>query len=319
MTVRILDLDGSLSAQRALLRFQPEMVPLADWGPKIRLACSHGRFGRFESVLTDRLATSTDQEPVLTLYGSGDFHHVSLALLRRLRQPFNLLVVDKHPDWVQRIPFLHCGTWVAHALQMPGLRRVFHLGGELDFDNLFRWLAPWPELRSRRIVVFPSVRRFQRGAWRQVEHEPLRSEPDRAVTEARVEQLLAPYRQDLAGCPLYISLDKDAMTTTDALVNWDSGRLGLAEVQAILTVARDLAGQRLAGMDVVGDWSPVCLHGWFRHAFHWTEHPTLTMDPLLACRRNEQTNLALLGAHVPGCFQSASRRPAGVGGNRLAV
>jgi hypothetical protein len=319
MTVRILDLDGSLTAQRALLRFQPEVVPLADWGPKIRLACSHGRFAQFERALNRQIPAPNDREPVLTLYGSGDFHHVSLALVRRLRQPFNLLVLDKHPDWVQRIPFLHCGTWVAHALQLPGLRRVFHLGGELDFDNLFRWLAPWRLLRSGRIVVFPAVRRFQRGAWRHVEHEPLRAEPERAVTESRVEQLLAPYRDELAGCPLYISLDKDVMTTTDALVNWDSGLLSLTEVQAVLAVARDLAGKRLAGMDVVGDWSPVSLQGWFRQAFHWTEHPTLTMDPGLACQRNEQTNLALLNTHVPACFQGPLPCPANVSGSRQAA
>jgi len=298
MSVRILDLDGSVAAQRELLRHEPQVVPLQDWGPRIRLACSQGRFARFEEVLAQRLGECPETGPVLTLYGSGDFHHVTLALLRRLRGPFNLLVLDKHPDWMRWLPFLHCGTWVHHALRLPGLRRVFHLGGELDFDNWFRWLAPWPQLRSGRVVVLPAVRRFGGGAWRQVPQEPLRSRPDLPLTADRAGQLLAPYRDELRRWPLYVSLDKDVMTAHEAVVNWDSGHLSLAEVEAILEVVRDLAGERLAGMDILGDWSPVRLRGWFRSFFHWTEHPFLAVDPGDARRRNEQTNLSLLAAHV---------------------
>ena len=63
--------------------------------------------------------------------------------------PFNLLVLDKHPDWMRGIPFLHCGTWLHHALQLPTLNRVIHCGGDLDFDNAYRWLAPWREIKDR--------------------------------------------------------------------------------------------------------------------------------------------------------------------------
>jgi hypothetical protein len=70
------------------------------------MACRLGKFARFERALAGFLGSDTDREPALTLFGSGDFHHVSLALLRRLQQPFNLLVIDKHPDWMRAIPFL---------------------------------------------------------------------------------------------------------------------------------------------------------------------------------------------------------------------
>src|SRR5581483_4494910 len=103
----------------------------------------------------------------------GDFHHVSLALVRRIMTPFNLLVLDKHPDWMRGIPFLHCGTWLRHALRLPGLQRVFHCGGETDFDNGYRWLAPWPEIRAGRVVAFPARRRFR---WGGLATRPLLSE-----------------------------------------------------------------------------------------------------------------------------------------------
>jgi arginase family enzyme len=296
MRIRILDLDGGLSDQAILWRQRPLAVAARDWGPRIRLACRFGRFRAFETALAERLGSAVDTEPAVTFYGSGDFHHVSLALLRRLRGPFNLLVLDKHPDWMRHIPFLHCGTWLAHALELPNLRRVFHLGGDLDFDNGFRWLAPWPALRSGRVVVFPSHRRYRGGAWERVSHEPLRAAPETMIDAGRMEELLEPFWEELIRWPLYVSLDKDVMDAGDAVVNWDSGRLRYREVETILSTILDRSGVRLAGLDVVGDWSPVRVQGWFRRLFHWTEHPALNVDPAQARRCNQRTNGRLLAA-----------------------
>lgn len=299
MAVRILDLDGSLTVQKNLRGYRPSVVCLNDWGPRIRLACSSGRFARFEHDLACRLGSTHDPEPTLTLVGSGDFHHVSLALLRRLGTPFNLLMLDKHPDWMRGLPFAHCGNWLDGALRLPGLQKVYHLGGELDFDNLYRWLAPWWELRSGRIVVLPAVRQFRGKSWQRVPHQPLRPHPDVPVTATRLEELLAPHRDDLARWPLYVTLDKDVMTASAAVVNWDSGLLGREEVETILQVVRDLVGGSFVGMDIVGDWSAVRVQGWFRWWWHLTEHPALRVDPAMACRCNEAGNLTLLSCLDP--------------------
>jgi hypothetical protein len=294
MNLRILDLDGSLIAQRGLLRLHPRACEVYDWGPRVRLACGFGRFARFERALADRLGGPVDISPAVTLYGSGDFHHVSLALLRRQAQPFNLLVLDNHPDWMRGLPFLHCGTWLYHATQMPQVCHIFHVGGDVDFDNAFRWMAPWPALREGRITVFPAVRRFRRGAWRGVGHESLRPDADTPMAVERLEELLGPYRLQLARRPLYVSLDKDVMTPADAVVNWDSGHLRLSEVADVLNYFVEASRGNLIGMDVVGDWSPVRVQGWFRRLFHWTEHPPLAVNAADAQRRNEATNVALL-------------------------
>ncbi len=306
MAVRILDLDGGLTVQKGLREYRPQVVPLRSWGPRIRLACSRGRFARFESDLARELGSTHDTEPTLTLVGSGDFHHVSLALLRRLEGPFNLLMLDKHPDWMRGLPFVHCGNWLGEALRLPGLRKVFHLGGELDFDNLFSWLAPWSELRSGRVVVLPAVRRFRGRAWQRVPHEPLRNHPVLEAEASRIEELLEPHRDELSRWPLYVTLDKDVMVVRDAVVNWDSGLLHLAEVETILQVVRDLAGVPFLGMDIVGDWSPVQVQGWFRGWWHLTEHPALDVDPAAACHCNEAVNLALLASVDPILTRSAA-------------
>jgi hypothetical protein len=295
MDIRILDLDGSLTEQRDLLaRHRPTVRPARQWEHGLRLACGFGRFRQFEEHLQDVLGGATDDEPCVTLYGSGDYHHVSLALVRRLRTPVNLLVLDNHPDWMRGVPFLHCGTWLNHAARLPHVIKVFHIGGAVDFDNGFRWLAPWDLLRAGKIAVVPSRRPFRRGGWTRVPNEPLRARPEVPATPERIEQMLQPFRYELASRPLYVSVDKDVMLAQDALVNWDSGHLGLAEVTTVLDVVLGWARGRLVGADLVGDWSPVRVRGWLRHFLHLTEHPALDVAPEEAAVSNESANLALL-------------------------
>lgn len=295
MQIHILALDGSVTGQQGLLkRHRPNILRVRDWGPSIRLGCRFGRFRQFEQELADRFPAAADGDAPLVFCGSGDFHHVSLALIRRIHQPFNLLVVDNHPDWMRGVPFLHCGTWVYHAARHPMVQRIFHVGGDVDFDNYYRCLAPWPLLRSGKITVLPGARRFQGGSWPKVRHEPVRPDSATHTTGKRLEALLQPFREDLARWPLYISLDKDVMVARDAVVNWDSGHLELPEVQTLLQSFLAASRGKLVGMDIVGDWSPVCVRGWLRQFLHLTEHPALEIDPVQATERNEQVNLAIL-------------------------
>jgi hypothetical protein len=295
MHIRVLDLDGSLLGQQTLLtRYRPEMFFAGDWGPGIRLGCGFGRFRRFEQALEGQISSTRDDHPCLTFCGSGDFHHVSLALLRRQASPFNLLVLDNHPDWMRAVPLLHCGTWLYHAARLPMVQRIFHAGGEVDFDNWFRWLAPWQLLRSGKITVFPGRRRFEGRSWQAVPQQPLRTQPEQPLRREHLERLLQPFREDLRRWPLYVSLDKDVLLAAESTVNWDSGHLTLPEVQVVLQTFLEVSCGKLAGMDVVGDWSPVRLSGLLRRFLHLTEHPRLSVDPAEANRRNQKTNLALI-------------------------
>ncbi|HZY89481.1 MAG TPA: hypothetical protein VFE78_31960 [Gemmataceae bacterium] len=292
METRVLDLDGGIVAQTALVeRSAAAVLPLAGWGPRLRMACGHRPFRRFERELARLTGSEFDREPRLTFCGSGDFHHVSLALVRRQPRPCNLLVIDNHPDWMRGVPLLHCGTWLYHAARLPQVACVFHVGGEVDFDNAWRWLAPWPLLRSGKISVLPAVRRFRGGGWRNVRHEALRPAPDLPADRERLEEWLRPYRAELAARPLYVSLDKDVLGADESVVNWDSGLLTAAEVREVLRAF--LSAAELAGMDVVGDWSPVRVAGPLRGVLHRTEHPPLTVDALEATRRNQALNLEL--------------------------
>ncbi len=295
MRVRVIDLDGSVTSQdRVLRKFHPDVYDLRAWGPRLRLACGWSRFHRFERRLDRLLGANDDREPCVHFLGSGDFHHLTLALLRRLRQPFNLLVLDKHPDWMRGAPLLHCGTWLHHAAQLPTVRRIFHVGGQSDFDNAFRLLAPRSLLRSGKIVTLPAARTFRAGFWRDLPHQPLRPSPERLVDRERLEDLLCPYLDELDRVPLYISLDKDVMWMPESVANWDSGLLDLSEVQEILQFFLKAAGNDLLGMDVAGDWSRVQTQGWLRRLLHRLRHPVRAVNPEEARLSNERTNVMLL-------------------------
>ncbi len=337
MRLRVLDLDGSLRHQQELLgHWRPQVVSLRDWGPRIRMACGFRRYRCFERELAGRLGSSTDDSPAVTLYGSGDFHHVSLALVRRQRAPFNLLVLDNHPDWMRGLPFLHCGTWLGHAARLENVRNIFHVGGDVDFDNYYRWMAPWELLCGGRIITIPARREYRKGAWKRVRsyplhrHAPADTHPDSSAStppgrrrwdsgangatacgpecEAHLERILRPWTDELSRFPLYVSLDKDVMPAAEAPVNWDSGYVGLADVKMILRVFLRRSGGRLAGMDVLGDWSPVRVRGLFRRLLHLTEHPGVLVDAQAAAARNERTNRSLLET-VASEWRDAVARP----------
>jgi hypothetical protein len=295
MRVRVLDLDGSVLAQPELLRRCVTAVhDLRRWGPRIRLSCRFRSYCRFQAALEKALAYEPAIAPYVTFYGSGDFHHVTLALLRRIRTPFNLLVVDNHPDWMRGVPLLHCGTWLHHAASLPQVRRVFHVGGDVDFDNAYRWLAPWSQLADGKIKVMPAIRRYTKGKWAGIRHDPLRPDRQMPAVSHRVLKLLRNDLDDLARWPLYVSLDKDVLTAADAVVNWDSGHLRTQELEAVLQGFLTACNGNLIGMDVTGDWSPVNVRGLYRRYLDRVEHPVMKVDFRAAARRNEDLNLRLL-------------------------
>jgi len=65
--------------------------------------CSFSQFWGFEKALTKAFGAETDDTgfvpdendmpatPLITFFGSNDFHHLTLAFARRFRQPFNFV------------------------------------------------------------------------------------------------------------------------------------------------------------------------------------------------------------------------------------
>jgi hypothetical protein len=279
MRLRILDLDGSLPRQAPIAtriaRGEADYVDLRSLGPKLRLWASRDCFAAFESRLG---ALPGGDEPVLTFIGSGDFHHLTAALIGRARGPLSVIHFDNHPDWAWTLPRRHCGSWVNEALALPQVHRVVTIGPcSDDLDRPDRKGANLEALSTGRLEIFP---------WRHAPSAvgvPLTNGPGHAVLAGHIrwrnlaEESWTSFLDDLAErLPtdrIWISIDKDVLPQASAVTNWDQGNLPLAK---LLAAVRFLAQRfAIAGADVCGDFAPIDYFNPFKRLEAWLDQPAV--------------------------------------------
>jgi arginase family enzyme len=229
-----LDLDGS---------FEPGILGLPtrdarDWGPRLRCFAPRAAMNDFIREVTTGL-------PPFVLYGSGDFHHVTAALLRNISKPVTLVAFDNHPDWDRRPPHWACGGWMKRALELPQVQKavVWGLGNfELNF--------PARLFGDRRVEVYGWRERYpQRG---RIDHNNWRSEFVRFAETVRAA---------------YVTVDMDCLR--DAVTNWEHGLFTADEV------AWAIRQLNVIGGDICGAWSPpVYERRRQRFAAEW-DHPKI--------------------------------------------
>lgn len=178
------------------------------------------------------------------LYGSGDFHHLSVLWICRCSGPLVVVSFDNHPDCDVRPPRWSCGAWVNRALEVPQVQKVSVWGcGNFEcwwprqiFGNRRAEregkleIHPWADDRAakdqmRRGVIF-------RATWRE--------EFDRFVAEIR-------------GRDVYATIDLDCLRPCDAATNWENGRFSVNDVA--WAMGRLRADTRIVAGDVCGAFS----------------------------------------------------------------
>ncbi|MDR3073747.1 MAG: hypothetical protein LBV01_03340 [Deltaproteobacteria bacterium] len=249
----ILDFDASVLPLGA----GESRIPLDGWQEKIRFGCGLRAYAGLETHL-DRLLPPA-YGCVFT--GSGDYHHLSLFLLKRLARDgglgpasLDLAVCDNHPDNM-RYPFgLHCGSWVRHAAGLACVRQIHVVGiTSPDIGPAHAWenyLLPF----ARKKLFYWSVGR--RANWLALLG---RGEHGRAFDSA--DALLAALVPVLRESPaLYLSVDKDVFDPAVARGNWDQGIFRPEHMEAVI---RSCAS-RLVGCDITGEASTYAYAGRFK-------------------------------------------------------
>lgn len=294
MRLSVLDLDGSLTWQapvkHRLAAGQADIVDLRDLGRALRLWAWDSDFARFSARLPDFGGAG----PQVVMIGSGDYHHLTAALLERVEVPVTVVHFDNHPDWAWTFPRRHCGSWVNEALALPLVARVVTLGCcSEDLNRPDRSGANLRALRGGQLAMLPwrvAATPLGRRAGPVPGHEVQGDELHwRLLDGASPEEILDRLRQEITTEAIWISLDKDVLGEGEAATNWDQGAMPLATVEALLT---GLAGRyRVHGIDISGDYSPAA----HRNAMKWTE---ALLDqprrPPPAVAVNEATNERLL-------------------------
>lgn len=166
-------------------------------------------------------------------FDNGNYHYMSKIWTDMVQEPFSLVVFDHHPD-MQEPRFgniLSCGGWVKKVLEENKFVQSVTLIGVAD--HLVEEIPP-------EIASHPA------GA-RNDDYQNKVSfirESEISTHTSHIPHLTSSY-------PLYISIDKDALSTDYAATNWDQGSLSLEHMKAIIeALAKD---NKIIGVDICGE------------------------------------------------------------------
>jgi arginase family enzyme len=157
----------------------------------------------------------------IALLGSGNYHYVTYLLLSELTCPFSLVLFDHHPDMLPAPSreVISCGSWALEAIEkLPLLKKVIIIGVKKELT------AAIPAKYRRKISIFPE-------GWRWEDEKLLSVIPTSGV---------------------YLSIDKDVLSETDAVTDWDQGTMKLSQLLAL--VRRTAAEKLMYGLDLCGEW-----------------------------------------------------------------
>ena len=230
--------------------------------------------GRFcDDAAADEIRSRTAEMPADGLHwiDSGDYHFVTLFWCEKIREPFDLVLFDNHTD-MQEPRFeglLSCGSWLLEMLRRnPFLRHAYIIGAS-------------EALRCETLGFADRVTMVSGRA-------PSGIPENEAAALLREAGLAATDCGDSRRLPLYISVDKDVLSPTDAATNWDQGSMRLATLCAILRQLR--AGHRIIGADICGG-APL-------NAIADLSANCCSLHPVPAAELNLQADLALINVFL---------------------
>lgn len=253
-----IDLDGAWE-HGAVQEIVPEMRygDFRRWGPPLRYCTSRELMERFYGEIRPHLTK-------FTLFGSGDFHHLTALWLRKIDEPFTVISFDNHPDWDIRPPHWCCGAWVSRALSMPNLEQVFVWGcGNFELDLPHRMFANRRGIRAGRLHVRPWGERLKPASLRHWPH----------MARDTWRETFALFAESLAGQKVYITVDMDCLSAADAVTNWENGLFTAKDVAWALGEINATA--EIIGGDVCGAYSPLKYARFFQRMTGNTDHPRL--------------------------------------------
>ena len=179
---------------------------------------------------------SSISTPGIHFFDNGNYHYMSKLWTDSIREPFDLVVFDHHPD-MQPPRFegiLSCGGWIKEVLDnnkfvqnVTVIGVADHLVEEIQEDLS---QANAAEILDR--VTF-------------IRESELNALPQNL--SSRVCNELA----SIHSSSLYISIDKDALNTQEAATNWDQGSLTFEQLAETLQALAQ--NRKILGIDICGE------------------------------------------------------------------
>ena len=178
---------------------------------------------------------SSISTPGIHFFDNGNYHYMSKLWTDSIREPFDLVVFDHHPD-MQPPRFegiLSCGGWIKEVLDNNKFVQNVTVIGVADHlvEEIREDLSQANATEILDRVTF------------------IRESELTAVTlEGR-----SPDRVHLTShtTPVYISIDKDALNTQEAATNWDQGSLSFEQLAETLQALAQ--NRKILGIDICGE------------------------------------------------------------------
>ncbi len=184
------------------------------------------------ATATNTSATST---PGIHFFDNGNYHYMSKLWTGRVQEPFDLVVFDHHPD-MQPPRFegiLSCGGWIKEVLDNNKFAQNVIVIGVADHlvEEIREDLS-----QANATEILNRVQFVKESELSAVTLEGL--SPDRVHLTSH-------------STPVYISIDKDALSTQEAATNWDQGSLTFEQLAETLQVLAE--NRKILGIDICGE------------------------------------------------------------------
>ena len=157
------------------------------------------------------------------LIDSGNYHYMTKLFLDVLQEPFSLIFFDHHNDMQRSSLFdlLSCGSWAAETIRSQSyLQQILLVGPpQKNLDEIEE------DLREKVVTIS--------------EEEILGSSQDELQNWFCMKY------------PVYISIDKDMLSTEDTETNWDQGKIRIGQLQKMLEYI--FQSNQVLGVDICGE------------------------------------------------------------------
>ena len=185
-----------------------------------------------QAILRQQIESVGNDSFGIHFFDNGNYHYMSKLWTDSVQEPFDLVVFDHHPD-MQPPRFegiLSCGGWIKEVLgHNKFVQNVIVIGVA---DHLVE------EIREDLTQV-NSAEILNRVTF--IHESELES-----ITPHLKGTLCRPHTPSL-----YISIDKDALSTAEAATNWDQGSLTFEQLADTLqTLAQN---RKILGIDICGE------------------------------------------------------------------
>ena len=189
-----------------------------------------------QAILHKQIESVGNDSFGIHFFDNGNYHYMSKLWTDSVQEPFDLVVFDHHPD-MQPPRFegiLSCGGWIKEVLDHNKFVQNVIVIGVADHlvEEIHKDLTQANSAEILNRVTF-------------IRESELKNHLE------NLSSLVCSELASVHSSNLYISIDKDALSTAEAATNWDQGSLTFEQLTDTLqTLAQN---RKILGIDICGE------------------------------------------------------------------